>query len=78
MRMNRQEIQVLRNESVRFIERDIYIKIILAGDMPVLRSGILPGNMSAVPEKTESPKNPGAQMYEMWEASSKKRTGILP
>lgn len=53
MRMNRQEIQVLQNESERFIEDNISFKIVLAGDMPVLWMYIPERNMCKVPGEAQ-------------------------
>lgn len=48
MRMNRQEIQVLQNESVKLIERKKHFKVVLAGGLSFLRAGIQKGNLRAV------------------------------
>lgn len=52
MQMSRQGIQVLQNESVKFIDRIVYFKIILAGDLPVLRTCVPARSMLPLPEKT--------------------------
>lgn len=77
MQMNRREIQALLNESERFIDKSIYFKITLAGDLSVLRMCVFAGSLFPMPEKSQGFKDQRAEMYEMRKADSPCGTGTL-
>lgn len=76
--MNRREIRVWQNESVKCIERKYHIKTALAGDMSVLWQSFPQRDMRKLFEKNQKFGDQGTEVHEMRKADPAERTGILP